>query len=106
MEQRNSFDSTQFHSTQAPAGQQIIINQQVRSSNSVGTAGFVLALLGLVLCWIPVVNFLLWLLGLILSLIGVFKKPRGLAIAGLLLSSIFVFIIITFIGALGAALSV
>lgn len=105
MEQRNSSEPTQFHSTQAPAGQQIIINQQAPSSNGLGTAGFVLALLGLILCWVPMVNFALWILGLILSLIGVFKRPRGLAIAGLVLSFISVLIIIAFLGALGLAVS-
>lgn len=105
MEQRNSSESTQIHSTQSPAGQQIIINHQVPSSNGLGTAGFVLALLGLILCWVPMVNFVLWILGLILSLIGIFKRPRGLAIAGLVLSFIFVLITIAFLGALGLALS-
>ena len=52
-------------------------------------AGFVLALLGLFLGWVPVLGWILWVLGLIFSVIGVFRTPKGLAIAGL---------IITFIG--------
>lgn len=66
--------------------QQIIINQPERRGNGLGTAGFVLALLGIVLCWIPVFGWILWILGLIFSAVGVFRQPRGLAIAGLVLS--------------------
>lgn len=71
-------------------GQQIIINQSEKKSNGVGTAGFVLALIGFLFGWIPLIGFFLggvfWLLGLILSFVGVFKKPKGLAITGLILS--------------------
>ena len=91
-------------------GQQIIINQLPQSkSNGVGTAGFVLAIIALCLSWIPVVGWIiggiLWILGLVLSFAGVFKKPRGLAIAGLVISSIEIILLITVVGALGAALS-
>lgn len=68
-------------------------------SNSMGTAGFIIALLGLVFCWIPIVNLILWLLGLIFSVVGLFKSPRGMAIAGLVLSFILIFAIISFTGA-------
>lgn len=66
--------------------QTIIIQHEEQKTNGVGTAGFVLALLNLILCWIPIVNIILWILGLILSAIGMDKKPRGLAIAGLCIS--------------------
>lgn len=65
-------------------------------SNSIGIAGFIIALLGLIFCWVPVVDLILWFLGLIFSLIGLFKAPRGMAIAGLILSLIIIFIIIIF----------
>lgn len=72
---------------------QVII--QEKKSNGLGTAGFVLALLGFILCWIPVVNVILWFLGVVFSCIGIFKKPRGLAITGLILSFIaFIFTLI------------
>lgn len=70
----------------------IIVNQAVPEApktNGMGVAGFVLALLGLFLGWVPVLGWILWVLGLIFSVIGVFRTPKGLAIAGL---------IITFIG--------
>lgn len=75
-----------------------------KKSNGIGIAGFVLALLGVFLFWIPVINWILWLLGLIFSFIGVFKQPKGLAIAGLVLSFISIIIIITVLGAVAAAI--
>ena len=69
-------------------------------SNGLGTAGFVLAILAFFVCWIPVVDFVVWFLGALFSFIGVFKRPRGLAIAGLIISFIGIIILITFFGAL------
>ena len=74
------------------------------SSNSMGTAGFIIALLGLVFCWVPIGNLILWFLGLIFSLIGLFKSPRGMAIAGLVLSLIIILIIISIWGTIFNAL--
>lgn len=72
--------------------------------NGMGTTGFVLALLGLIFCWVPVLDWILWILGLIFSIIGVFRKPKGLAIAGLVISFIFLILITVVLGALfGAA---
>jgi flagellar biosynthesis protein FliP len=68
-------------------GQTIIIHQQSQT-NGVGVAGFVLALLSIFFFWAPVFDWILWVLGLILSAIGVRKTPRELAIAGLVLSLI------------------
>ena len=47
--------------------------------NGFGLAGFIVSIAGLVLCGIPSV------FGVILSLIGLRKEPKGLAIAGLLI---------------------
>jgi len=73
-----------------PVGQPILIQNQVAppqpSTNGIGTAGFVLALTALFLSWAPGVGWLVWFLGLILSFIGVFREPKGLAIAGLIIS--------------------
>ena len=71
--------------------------------NGIGTAGFILALIGLIFCWVPILDWILWFLGVLFSFIGVFKKPRGLAIAGLIISFIGVIIIIAVIGAVAAA---
>lgn len=75
-------------------GQTIIVNQVEKKSNGIGTAGFVLSLISLFLGWIPFLGWLLWLLGVIFSFIGVFKQPRGLAIAGLIISFIGIILLI------------
>ena len=87
------------------AGQTVIINQTEKKSNGVGTAGFVLALIAVFLGWVPVLGWIIWLLGLILSFVGVFKQPKGLAIAGLVISLIGIILLLTVFGAIlgGAA---
>ena len=52
------------------------------NKNGLAVAGFVVALIGLILSWIPLVNVfgvILCAVGFILALIGAFKKPRTLA---------------------------
>lgn len=85
-----------------PNPQNVVVNNYVESSqkNGMGTAGFVLALLGLILCWVPVLDWILWILGLVLSIIGVCRKPRGLAIAGLAISCLFLILVVVVIGAI------
>ena len=61
----------------------------VKKSNGVGMAGFILALITLFVGWIPILGQIGWLsglIGIILSVIGVFKRPRGFAIAGIIIS--------------------
>jgi hypothetical protein len=91
------------NSAQGAQGQTIIINQPA-NTNGLGTAGFVLALVAIFLSWVPILNWILWTLGLILSAVGVFKKPKGLAIAGLVVSLACLILIITLIAAVAAAL--
>ena len=57
--------------------------------NGLGVAGFVIALVGLVFSWIPLLNvFSYWLciIGAVLSIVALFLKgkKRGLAIAGII----------------------
>ena len=80
-------------------GQTIIVERQ---SNGVGTAGFVLAVVTFFLGWIPVLGWILWLLGLILSSIGMSKQPRGLAIAGFIISLISLVFLIFVMGIIAA----
>ena len=83
------------------SGQQIFINQApVKESNGIGVAGFVLALVAVFLGWIPFLGWILWLLGLILSFVGIFRNPKGLAIAGLVISLIGLILLITVFGAI------
>ncbi|MCM1041649.1 MAG: hypothetical protein NC396_04375 [Bacteroides sp.] len=82
------------------------MTQNMQSStkkNGLGVAGFVLALLSAIFCWLPVFNFILFGLGLIFSFIGVFKTPRGLAIAGLVISLLALIPIIVLLVGVGAA---
>ena len=85
----------------APMQQTIYVNAETKG-NGMGTAGFVLALLAFVFCWVPVLDFILWFLGALFSFIGVFKKPKGLAIAGLVISFIGIIVIVSVIGAAAA----
>jgi len=71
-------------------------------SNGLGIAGFVLALLAVFLGWVPVLGWILWFLGLLLSFIGMFKYPRGFAIAGLIISLIGIILLLVVFGALAA----
>lgn len=87
-----------------PVHQTIIIREESRKSNGLGTAGFVLALLALLGCWVPVLNCILWLLGFIFSFIGIFKSPRGLAIAGLCISLVDLIPLILLLGFAAALL--
>ena len=97
--------TNQSENPQTQPAQTIIIQQAEKKSNGMGIAGFVLALLALFLGWIPVLGWLMWLLGLVFSCVGMFKKPKGLAIAGLIISLISLIFLIVVFGALavGAA---
>ena len=91
----------QYNNTnQASNTTTVIVEGDKSPSNGMGTAGFVLALIAFFVCWIPVVDFVVWFLGALFSFIGVFKKPRGLAIAGLVISFIGIIILMVFFGAL------
>ena len=71
----------------------VTVNAPAASGNGLGTAGFVLALIGFFTSWIPGIGWLVWLLGAILSFVGVLKPRKGLAIAGLVISFIDVIIL-------------
>lgn len=79
-----------------------------RESNGMGVAGFVLALCALVLCWVPVLNIILLILAIIFSIIGLTRRPKGLAIAGIIIAGVLLLIDIIiwlfFSGAVLAAL--
>jgi hypothetical protein len=69
----------------------------VKPSNGLGTTGFVLGVIGLVISFIPLVGVVAWplvILGIIFSAVGIAKAAKGratnkgLAIAGLILSII------------------
>ena len=62
---------------------------ETTNKNGLGVAGFVVALVGFLLCLVPlirIVGAIVCAIGFILALIAVFKKPRTMAIIGLLLA--------------------
>jgi hypothetical protein len=65
------------------------MDQIVKRKNGLGIAGFILALIGLVICWVPILNIVslgLCGLGALLCFIGLFLRNRkkGLTVVGLL----------------------
>lgn len=74
----------------APQSSVIYVNQpaqqQEEKSNACGVAGLVFSIIALFTSFVPGLSWLIWFLGFLLSLIGVFKEPRGTAIAGLVIS--------------------
>lgn len=95
------------HSSRKNSGimnhQKVVINQQFHSGNSAGNSGFVLSIISIFFGWIPIIGWILWFLGFLFSVIGLFKKPRGLAIAGTVISLIGIGIISLVITAFGTA---
>lgn len=77
--------------------------------NGIGVAGFVLALIAIFTSWIPIVGWIIWLLGLIFSAVGIakakkVKKGMGLSITGLVLSLIGVIVIVALAGTIASML--
>jgi len=70
---------------------------QAQEKNGMGIAGFVLAMVALFSSWVPFARWIFWLLGLIFSLIGLGKQPKGFAIAGLIISLIGLALIVVII---------
>lgn len=75
---------------QQPAYQRAVYQQpQLREPtriNGAATAGLIFGILTLVFCWVPFLNFILGLFGLIFSIVGMSRKNaggKGRAIAGL-----------------------
>lgn len=77
-----------------------------RRTNGLGTAGFVLSILTIVLGWLPVFGWCTWALGLIFSFIGMFKAPRGLAIAGFVISLLGLIMILFLFAIIASAMGI
>lgn len=85
--------------------QQEIIFRDRTPSNGVGIAGFVISIVGFFIGWIPVWGWVIWIVGLVLSSVGMYRRPRGLAIAGLVISLVSVLFILFVFSAIIAAVS-
>lgn len=98
--QREAAQQSTYTQAAPNGGQNIYVQSApVNQTNGIGTAGFVLALLSFLFDWIPGVGWIVWFLGALFSFIGLFKRPRGLAIAGFVLSFIGVIVLVVLAGA-------
>ena len=52
---------------------------QEQKESSIGLIALICTIAAVILCWVPILGFLLGLVGLILSIVGVTKIPRKLA---------------------------
>lgn len=86
-------NTTQFFDQ--TSGQPIMYQYEDARKNGIGIAGFVMSITGLILCWVPIIKWLLLVPAFLLSFLGMFKKPKTLAIIGVLISALTILIIIT-----------
>lgn len=82
------------------------VNLSQKKSNGIGTAGFVLSLIALFFGWVPFLGWVIWVLGLVFSSVGMFRSPKGLSIAGLVISLIGIVFLILFFGMIGAVAAI
>lgn len=83
---------------------QTVINiNSVPQKNTIGLIGFILSIVNIIASFLPYIGFVIWLLGAIFSIIGLFRAPRGFAIAGTIISFIWLIIFIIIILVLGTA---
>jgi len=72
-------------------------------TNPIGLTGFILSIVAIVFSWLPFIGWLCWLVGLVLSIVGLFRRPKGFAIAGLVISLIGFVVMFILLGLLGLA---
>lgn len=79
---------------------QRVIYVQRRGGNGLGIAGFVLSLFASLLLWIPLYGWfiggILGVLGFVFCFAGLFRSPRGFAVAGLVILAIGVYLAFNF----------
>ena len=75
--------------------------KEQRKKNGIGLTGFIMSIVCLVTSWAPGLNIVMWILGLVFSAVGVFRKPKGFAIAGLTISMISLLVIILLAAIIG-----
>ncbi|MDG1742895.1 MAG: hypothetical protein P8H43_09985 [Crocinitomicaceae bacterium] len=64
------------------------MSNQEKSSNGIGLAGFIVSLVGLFTAWVPIVGWIIVIVGAILSAVGLTKEPKTFAIVGIILSGL------------------
>jgi len=83
----------------APQQPTTIIVQEKNNSNAIGVIGFICSLVSILLCGVGGIGIFVWIFGFLFSLIGIFKKPRGFAIAGFIISLIDLLALFIILGA-------
>ena len=71
-------------------------NDNNLNNNPIGLVGFITSVVAIFLVLLPIVNIIIWLTGLILSIIGMSKKPKT-AVAGLIISVVTSLVLIVII---------
>ncbi len=75
------------------------IEKNDNGSNRIGFTGFLLSIIAFILGWVPILGWVIWSVGFVFSVLGLFKKPKGMAIAGTAISLIaIVFLAYIFVG--------
>ena len=67
----------------------------VKQNNGIGIAGLIMAVLGLLFCWVPFLKWILIIPAVLLSLIGSFRRPRLLALIGLGISLVTTIVVVS-----------
>jgi len=83
----------------APQQPTTIIVREKSKSNTIGVIGFICSLVSILLCGVGGIGIFVWIFGFLFSLIGIFKEPRGFAIAGFIISLIDLLALFIIIGA-------
>ena len=85
-----------------------LMNQQLNQTNKIGQIGLILSIAAIIVSFIPFLNFISWLVwigGLVCSIIGLTKKPKGMAIAGLIISLLGIIIMLFLVAMIATALA-
>lgn len=62
--------------------------KNVKESNGIGIAGFILSIVSVVVSFTSFFSVIFWILGIIFSIMGLFQRPKGFAIAGTIISAV------------------
>ncbi len=73
------------------------------SRGGMSITGFIISLLAFMVCWIPLINLVFWLPGLVFSIVGLPRRRRGLAVAGVFISIFTLLFIIIFMSVYSVA---
>lgn len=71
--------------------------QEPAYNNHVALVALFVTIIALILEWVPFLNWTLFAIGFVLSLVALFRKPRSLAVWGLVLSIVDALLILTII---------